>query len=241
MFARRQLFNKNIVVIVGSLSALIAVLLSLIVFVSATNPQRTLFGYVLPKIVFKNYLPALEWDSSPFSFESTIVVNDSVIEFEAKTSAPNDSVFKVFATRELVSRAPDRIKMSILPHVGDIVFSSPISLSFVESQMSSHQSGMFGLVKDGVLKFTIKMFHPYIQAFGQSLDSVDYSFEKFSSVMFKVSILRSREFPPKSHQDMEHADWVDFKVSKLIPIPVYSLSPSAAEIAEIEKQHNERD
>ncbi len=181
---------------------------------------------------------ALTWSNRPFSLQTTISVTGSVIELVGKTTAPDNSVFQIFANRELISTDKGVVKMSMLPPAGDCIYDTPINFNRDKELGSEDPQNFYGLVKNGVIKAKVAMYHPFIQAAGQTLDSLEYQFDKFDLVTFKIKILQSKQNPPTVVDDFTSENWVDFKDIKSVPIKIYPTLPSAEEMESIQKHHD---
>ena len=101
--------------------------------------------------------PALSWSNKPFSLQTTISVTGSVIELVGKTTAPENSVFQVFANRELISTEKGVVQMSMLPSAGDTIYETPIKYNQDNEPISENPRRFYGLVKNGVIKAKVAM------------------------------------------------------------------------------------
>ncbi|MCX6118777.1 MAG: hypothetical protein NT027_14645 [Proteobacteria bacterium] len=203
-----------------------------------------LFGFV--SLILVKYLwttsrdinPTLTWSNKPFSLQTKISVTGSVIELVGITTAPENSVFQVFANRELIATESRVIKISMLPPVGDCIYETPINFNRDKERGSEDPQNFYGLVKNGAIRVKLAMYHPFIQAAGQTLDSAEYRFDKFDLVTFKIKILKSKQHPPEQVEDSTSENWVDFKNVKSIPIRIYPIRPSDAELELIQRHHD---
>ncbi len=184
-------------------------------------------------------MPAITWNNKPFKLKSKIEVNGSLINVIGSTTAADNSIFQASATRELISKNRDLIKTSMLPHVGEIIYENPMDFTQDNDRSETEPLNSYGLVKSGFVKFKVAMHHPYIQAFGQTLDSMQYRFDKFHVVTFKIKILNCTiNCPPDRPDDSISANWVDFSEEFSVPIKVYPSRPSDVEIDQIQRYHD---
>lgn len=122
--------------------------------------------------------------------------------------------------------------------VGDFIYETPIDFNRSKERDSGDSQHFYGLVKNGMIKAKVAMYHPLIQAGGQTLDSLDYRFDKFDLVTFKIKILHSKQHPPAQVDDFTSENWIDFKETKSIPVKIYPTIPNVEEMEFIQKHHD---
>ncbi len=180
--------------------------------------------------------PTLTMSNKPFGLVDIAVQSGSSITFDGKTTAPDNTLFQVVARRELVAKQQNAVKTSMLPHVGDVFYEHSVKLESSHEPDSPNPLHFFGRVKDGRIKFKVQPFHPYIQAFGQTLDSDTYAFDKFNVVIFYIKISGCGGCKPKRLEELTDVSWIDFKEMHSVPVQIYTTSPTKEEMEQIESE-----
>ncbi len=193
------------------------------------------------RIGFSNSTPALTMSDKPYDLVEVAVENGSLIVFDGQTSAPEDTLFQAEVRRELVDRQHQvGLKTSMLPQMGDVFYEHSVKLESPDEIENPSPMHYFGRVKNGRLKFKVKPFHPYVQAFGATLDSEIFAFDKFNLAIFKVKILFCKGCKPTRMEELSGVSWVDFKEVRSIPVHIYATSPTKEDIEQIQIEHNAR-
>lgn len=165
----------------------------------------------------------------PFTLEDVEINFGQTIAFKARTSAPKDALYQVSVYRKLISK--ENVGASMLPHVGIVNYDPQVELS---SRADGEQlAESFGKIIDGSLNFQVEPYHPFIQAFGTTLDSNTYSFSSFDQVLFELKILNCPACKQEYSEDLSGADWVSFEETRSFPVKIYDTLPSQTELEEI--------